>query len=83
MLVCRRAIEIVELEQRQFPDSPDKKVTISHVSAVCSQMFSSQLTTSSTFNGGLPLQQKLIVCTLMASLKDSAIKQISITKVGC
>ncbi|XP_065656490.1 cell division control protein 6 homolog isoform X2 [Hydra vulgaris] len=79
--ILKRAIEIVEFEIRKLPTLENKKVNISHVSAVCNQMFNSQLAVNNTYDGGLPLQQKLIVCTLMASLKDNTIKEILISKL--
>ena len=57
-----------------------KKVTIAHISAVCSEVYGSRLSTSTGSQTAFPLQQKIVVCTLMASLKDK-MKEVTNSKV--
>lgn len=89
--ICRRAVEIVEAEVKRqqilkpigITSSPKKavpkKVTISHVSKVISEVYGSRIVNSC---GGehptIPLQQKLLICTVLLMQKESKLREIPV-----
>lgn len=89
--ICRRAVEVVETEVKRqqilkpidTTASPKKavvkKVTIAHVSRVISEVYGSRIVNSS---GGeqptIPLQQKLLICTILLMQKESKLREIPV-----
>ena len=89
--ICRRAVEVVETEAKRQQvlkpidrsaspkKSPVKKVTIAHVSKVISEVYGSRIVNSC---GGeqptIPLQQKLLICTVLLLQKESKLREISV-----
>ena len=62
-------------------DTP-MKVTLAHVASVCSEVYGSRLSsTSSTTANSFPLQQKLVICSLMVCLRDKKVKEVATGKV--
>lgn len=66
--------------------SPDKvpsitkKIGVMQISSVLSEVYGSSTVT--TGQEGIPLQQKLVVCTLLLLVKDGKIKEVSMGKVS-
>ncbi|XP_028393017.1 cell division control protein 6 homolog [Dendronephthya gigantea] len=89
--ICRRAVEMVEsevkkqqilkpIDQRASPKKPgQKKVTIAHISKVISEVYGSRIVNSC---GGeqptIPLQQKLLICTILLMQKESKLREIPV-----
>lgn len=80
--ILRRAVEIADGDFKKLP-SPEKKtkVTISHVAKVCTDVYSNKLAPSSNAKMVFPLQQKVIICTLLAILKNSKVKEVLVSKL--
>lgn len=95
----RRSVELVEVATKRqkilasVTNSPTKegacrtpviqKVTLSHVAKVVAEVYSSSLSSRSGGKDSLPLQQKILICTLILLLKNEKSKQIDLPKVGC
>ena len=85
--ILRRAVEIADSDGRKITEadvSTDKqpaKVTIGHVAKVCSDVFSTGLAPSNSKKTVFPLQQKIIICTLLACLKKSKMKEMTLSKL--
>ncbi|KAK7506241.1 hypothetical protein BaRGS_00002353 [Batillaria attramentaria] len=90
--VCRRAVEMVESEIRSQQvlrvtdcNSPSKsrpavkKIGISHISKVLSEVYGSSVQAQQS--EGVPLQQKLMVCTLLLVVKSGKFKEVQLGKV--
>ena len=88
----RRAVEIVETDiRRQSVLTPDennkqtatkkKKVTLAHISSVCSDVYGSRLSQSDGSNATFPLQQKVLVCSIMVAQKDLKQKDTTMGKL--
>ena len=59
-----------------------KKVGLSHIASVVSEVYGSRLVTASgTEQPTIPLQQKLLICTLLLMLKEQRAKEIVLGKV--
>ncbi|XP_033629560.1 cell division control protein 6 homolog [Asterias rubens] len=94
--VCRRAVEIVECDvksQLLFSSrSPVKshgvetnlptvkKVGIKQVSSVISEVYGSRLVTSASQAPTFPLQQKLMICTVLLMVRGGRLKEITLGK---
>lgn len=80
--ILRRAVEIVESDTRKEKtvDANPKKVTISHVSSVCTEVYGARMSMSAN-KMTIPLQQKIFICTLMVCLKDKKLKEVTIPKL--
>ncbi|XP_046859561.1 cell division control protein 6 homolog [Xenia sp. Carnegie-2017] len=88
--ICRRAVEIVEGEVRrqqilkpvdtsQSSTNEVKKVTIAHVSKVISAVYGSRLiNTCGGEQPTIPLQQKILICTLLLLQKQSKLRELSV-----
>ncbi|XP_067825303.1 cell division control protein 6 homolog [Heptranchias perlo] len=95
--VCRRAVEIVESDVRRqtvlkpvveskspvkAAQSPGlKKVSLPHVSRVISEVYGDRMTSSSGSDECFPLQQKLLVCSLLLLTRQSKVKEVTLGKL--
>ncbi|XP_078326574.1 cell division control protein 6 homolog [Crassostrea virginica] len=93
--VCRRAIEMVEHEVKSqqvlkvstadCPNSPTKvnpplkKIGVVQISKVLSEVYGSS--SASNSQESIPLQQKLIVCTLLLMVKLGKLKEVTMGKL--
>ena len=93
----RRSVELVEIESRKqqvlkaVTNSPTKistakspvqqKVTLSHVAKVVSEVYGSGFSSSTSSKESLPLQQKVLICTLLLLLKNGKCKEVTLPKV--
>ncbi|KAK7111885.1 cell division control protein 6 homolog [Littorina saxatilis] len=91
--VCRRAVEIAESESRSQTvlkisdcNSPSKskpaavkKVGVVHISKVMSEVYGSSVQAQQS--EGVPLQQKLLVCTLLLMVKMGKFKEVPLGKL--
>ncbi|XP_035661553.1 cell division control protein 6 homolog [Branchiostoma floridae] len=68
---------------RKSPKTPvPKKVGLSHIASVVSEVYSSRMVASNTNQQQtFPLQQKLVVCTLLLMLKSGKTKEITLGKL--
>ncbi|KAI8496517.1 AAA ATPase [Branchiostoma belcheri] len=68
---------------RKSPKTPvPKKVGLSHIASVVSEVYSSRMVASNTSQQQtFPLQQKLVVCTLLLMLKSGKTKEITLGKL--
>ena len=97
ILTHRRSVELVEIETKRqriltsVTNSPTKdeaskspsfqRVTLSHVAKVISEVYNSDLSSSSAGKESLPLQQKVVICTLLLLLKNEKSKEVELPKV--
>ncbi|XP_033728944.1 cell division control protein 6 homolog [Pecten maximus] len=93
--VCRRAVEMVETEVRsqqvlksastslnspsKQPPAIPKKIGVMQISSVLSEVYGSS--TSSAGQESIPLQQKLVVCTLLLMVKQGRMKEVTMGKL--
>ncbi|XP_058301059.1 cell division control protein 6 homolog isoform X2 [Hylobates moloch] len=93
--VCRRAIEIVEsdvksqtilkpLSECKSPSEPliPKRVGLIHISQVISEVDGGRMTLSQEgAQDSFPLQQKILVCSLMLLIRQLKIKEVTLGKL--
>lgn len=92
--VCRRAIEIVEsdvksqtvlkpLSECKSPSEPliPKRVGLIHISQVMSEVDGNRMTLSQGAQDSFPLQQKILVCSLMLLIRQLKIKEVTLGKL--
>uniref|UniRef100_A0A8C3KDW5 Cell division control protein 6 homolog n=1 Tax=Calidris pygmaea TaxID=425635 RepID=A0A8C3KDW5_9CHAR len=93
--VCRRAVEVVELEVRSqtllkplpggdSPASPvPKRVGLPHVSRVLSEVFGDRLVAGGRGPRGdtFPLQQKVLLCSLLLLLRRLRAREVTLGKL--
>ncbi|XP_025218852.1 cell division control protein 6 homolog [Theropithecus gelada] len=92
--VCRRAIEIVEsdvksqtvlkpLSECKSPSEPliPKRVGLIHISQVISEVDGNRMTLSQGAQDSFPLQQKILVCSLMLLIRQLKIKEVTLGKL--
>ncbi|OWF49220.1 cell division control protein 6 homolog [Mizuhopecten yessoensis] len=92
--VCRRAVEMVETEVRsqqvlksnttlnspsKRPPAIPKKIGVMQISSVLSEVYGSSTTSSS--QDSIPIQQKLVVCTLLLMVKQGRMKEVTMGKL--
>ncbi|XP_069108179.1 cell division control protein 6 homolog [Argopecten irradians] len=92
--VCRRAVEMVETEVRsqqvlksstalnspsKQPPAIPKKIGVMQISSVLSEVYGSSSTSSG--QDSIPLQQKLVVCTLLLMVKQGRMKEVTMGKL--
>ncbi|XP_060075757.1 cell division control protein 6 homolog [Ylistrum balloti] len=92
--VCRRAVEMVETEVRsqqvlksnstmnspsKQPPAVPKKISVMQISKVLSEVYGSSTATSG--QESIPLQQKLVVCTLLLMVKEGRMKEVTMGKL--
>ena len=58
-----------------------KKVGIKQVSSVISEVYGSRLVTSASQAPTFPLQQKLMICTVLLMVRGGRLKEITLGKV--
>ncbi|XP_062893008.1 cell division control protein 6 homolog [Mobula hypostoma] len=90
--VCRRAVEIVEsrvrnqavVESKSLVKTPHNpgliKVGLPHISQVISEVYGDRMTPSSG-SECFPLQQKLLVCSLLLLTRRSKVKEVGLGKL--
>lgn len=89
--VCRRAIEIVESDVKSQTvlkplsecKSPSellipKRVGLIHISQVMSEVDGNRMTLSQGAQDSFPLQQKILVCSLMLLIRQLKIKEVTL-----
>lgn len=59
-----------------------KKVDVTHISKVMSDVYGSSVTTAGSSDDSMPLQQKLAVCSLLLLVKTGKLKEVTLGKVG-
>jgi len=83
--ILRRAVEIKESAEKKKLRSGEldkpQKVTLAHVASVCSEVYGSRLSSSSKSSNAFPLQQKLVICSLMVCLRDKKLKEVTTGKL--
>ncbi|XP_078385295.1 cell division control protein 6 homolog [Cetorhinus maximus] len=95
--MCRRAVEIVESNVRsqtaakpalesespvKAAQSPGlKKVGLLHISQVISEVYGDRMKSSSGSDESFPLQQKLLVCSLLLLTRQSKVKEVMLGKL--
>ncbi|XP_075532886.1 cell division cycle 6 [Dermacentor variabilis] len=95
--ICRRAVEVVERStktQQVLVPRPEhgynlgspkkaslKVVNMAHISSVLADVFGSSAMGSKDLNATLPLQQKLLLCTLVALLKVKKLRHVPLGKL--
>ncbi|XP_032135652.1 cell division control protein 6 homolog isoform X2 [Sapajus apella] len=93
--VCRRAVEIVEsdvksqtilkpLSECKSPSEPliPKRVGLIHISQVISEVDGNRMTLSQEgAHDSFPLQQKILVCSLMLLIRQLKIKEVTLGKL--
>jgi len=95
--IMRRSVELVEIDTKRqriltsVTNSPTKdgtskipllqKVTLSHVARVISEVYNSNLSSNGAGKETLPLQQKVVVCTLLLLLKKEKSKEVTLPKL--
>ena len=80
-LIYRRAVELVESQQRlkHSPSPQPMRVTLSHVASVISDVYGSGVTASN--QDAFPLQQKLVLCTLLLMVRGRTVKELTLGKL--
>ncbi|XP_022669119.1 cell division control protein 6 homolog isoform X2 [Varroa jacobsoni] len=90
--ICRRAVEIVERQVRQQriliarggpTASPQKQilVDIKHISEVLSDIFNTRARGNQDLHTTLPLQQKLLLCSILVFSKRRKVKEVTMGKL--
>ncbi|OQR69344.1 cell division control protein 6-like [Tropilaelaps mercedesae] len=90
--ICRRAVEIVERQVRQQrilaaragpTASPQKQVLvdITHISQVISDVFNTRARGNQDLHATLPLQQKLLLCSILVFNKRRKVKEVTMGKL--
>ncbi|XP_048221474.1 cell division control protein 6 homolog [Perognathus longimembris pacificus] len=92
--VCRRAIEIVESDVRsqtilkplsecKTPSESlvPKRVGLAHIAQVISEVDGNRMTLSAGAQESLPLQQKILVCSLLLLTRQLKIKEVTLGKL--
>jgi len=80
----KETIEKKKLRAGEPVSDDKKKVTLAHVASVCSEVYGSRLasnSSSSSNSTSFPLQQKLVICSLMVCLRDKKIREVTTGKV--
>ncbi|XP_064598385.1 cell division control protein 6 homolog [Liolophura sinensis] len=94
--VCRRAVEMVEKDVKSQSvlkptsvecNSPSKsppvpkKIGITHIASVVSEVYDSKMSSAQQERQTIPLQQKLAVCTMLLLSKEGKFKEVTIGKL--
>uniref|UniRef100_A0A8C6Y4E2 Cell division control protein n=1 Tax=Naja naja TaxID=35670 RepID=A0A8C6Y4E2_NAJNA len=92
--ICRRAIEIVESDVKtqsifkQMPASAAdsavlKRVGLCHISQVISDVYGDRMATGGSYGdaSSFPLQQKILVCSLLLLAKQKNTKEVNLGKL--
>ncbi|XP_061582175.1 cell division control protein 6 homolog [Cololabis saira] len=86
--ICRRAVEIVESDERKKSSDPESETKVSRVSLpqvarVLSEVYGDRMASPSGGSDGesFPLQQKLLVCCLLLLTRNGKSKEIVLGKL--
>ncbi|XP_072239990.1 cell division control protein 6 homolog [Leuresthes tenuis] len=86
--ICRRAVEIVEADQRKKgaaskSETKASRVSLPQVAQVLSEVYGDRMVTQSSGSEGesFPLQQKLLVCCLLLLIRNGKSKEIGLGKL--
>ncbi|XP_053676355.1 cell division control protein 6 homolog [Anopheles nili] len=81
LFIARRLIEGAKKEERKANSSTPATVSIGQVMTVLKQVYSASQTLSNDLDEGFPLQQKILICSLMLMLKHGKNKDITVGKL--
>uniref|UniRef100_A0A3B5AK22 Cell division control protein n=1 Tax=Stegastes partitus TaxID=144197 RepID=A0A3B5AK22_9TELE len=86
--ICRRAVEIVESDERKKTADPNSeakasRVSLPQVARVLSEVYGDRMASQSGGSDGesFPLQQKLLVCCLLLLIRNGKSKEIVLGKL--
>ncbi|KAM6939785.1 cell division control protein 6 homolog [Xenentodon cancila] len=86
--ICRRAVEIVESDERKKSSDPESKtkasrVSLPQVARVLSEVYGDRMASQSGGSDGesFPLQQKMLVCCLLLLIRSGKSKEIILGKL--
>ncbi|KAM4583838.1 cell division control protein 6 homolog [Odontesthes bonariensis] len=86
--ICRRAVEIVEADQRKKgadskSETKASRVSLPQVAQVLSEVYGDRMASQSSGSEGesFPLQQKLLVCCLLLLIRNGKSKEIGLGKL--
>ncbi|XP_053308954.1 cell division control protein 6 homolog [Spea bombifrons] len=95
--ICRRAVEIVESDvksqtvlkplsecrspSKEISSPVPKKVSLPHISRVISDVYGDKMAAGGGSSESFPLQQKLVVCSLLLLTQQSKIKEVTLGKL--
>uniref|UniRef100_A0A3P9IGN5 Cell division control protein n=1 Tax=Oryzias latipes TaxID=8090 RepID=A0A3P9IGN5_ORYLA len=84
--ICRRAVEMVESDQRKKKlqpenESPASRVGLPQVARVLSEVYGERMASRSTDGESFPLQQKLLVCCLLLLVRSGKSREASLGKL--
>lgn len=86
--ICRRAVEIVESDERKKASDPKgeskaSRVSLPQVARVLSEVYGDRMASQSSGSEGesFPLQQKLLVCCLLLLIRNGKSKEIGLGKL--
>uniref|UniRef100_A0A8C5GSZ7 Cell division control protein n=1 Tax=Gouania willdenowi TaxID=441366 RepID=A0A8C5GSZ7_GOUWI len=86
--ICRRAVEIVESDERKKgtesqKEAKESRVSLPQVARVLSEVYGDRMASSSSGSEGesFPLQQKLLVCCLLLIIKSGKNKEVVLGKL--
>ncbi|XDV51841.1 hypothetical protein PO909_020647 [Leuciscus waleckii] len=85
--ICRRAVEIVEADDRSKTTSEPavspkvSRVSVPQVARVLSEVYGDRMASSSRDGESFPLQQKLLVCCLLLIIRNGKCKEVQLGKL--
>ncbi|XP_041837715.1 cell division control protein 6 homolog isoform X2 [Melanotaenia boesemani] len=83
--ICRRAVEIVEADERKKGSEPkaESRVSLPQVAQVLSEVYGDRMASQTSSSEGecFPLQQKLLVCCLLLLIQNGKSKEIVLGKL--
>ncbi|XP_003387714.1 PREDICTED: cell division control protein 6 homolog [Amphimedon queenslandica] len=78
--ICRRAVELFESQMKSEESSEKNKVNISHVSLIIEEVYGGTVKRADVA-GSIPLQQKLIACSLLLATRGKSSKDVPLGKL--
>ena len=81
--ICRRAMELfdTQIKYQEISDKNSRKVSISHVSSIIEEVYGGSVKRTDVAEG-VPLQQKLVACSILLATKEKANKEVPLGKVS-
>uniref|UniRef100_A0A4W3HJN7 Cell division control protein 6 homolog n=1 Tax=Callorhinchus milii TaxID=7868 RepID=A0A4W3HJN7_CALMI len=88
--VCRRAVEMVEMDVRcqtvlkpvaECKSQLQALISLPHISRVMSEVYGDRMKSSSGAEHAFPLQQKFLACSLLLLTRDSQVKEVTLGKL--
>ncbi|KAM9314578.1 cell division control protein 6 homolog [Pholidichthys leucotaenia] len=86
--ICRRAVELVESDERRKTSDPKceakaSRVSLPQVAQVLSEVYGNRMASQSGGSDGecFPLQQKLLVCCLLLLIRSGKSKEVGLGKL--